>query len=142
MNLFDEYDNNNIFAKILRDEMPSIRVFEDDMTLAFMDVMPQVEGHVLVIPKSPATNLLSLDPEYAAAMIRTTQFVGRAVQKATDAPGFMIAQLNGSAAGQTVPHIHMHINPRTGGIEFKIPAQEMADMAVLEAMAVKIRACL
>ncbi len=142
MNLHDEYDPNNVFAKILRDEMPSIRVYEDDMTLAFMDVMPQVEGHVLVIPKSPATNLLHLDPEYADAMIRTTQKVGEAVQKAMDAPGFMLAQLNGAAAGQTVFHIHMHIIPRQQGIDLAIHARDMADMAELEAIAVKIRACL
>lgn len=142
MNLHDDYDPNNVFAKILRDEMPSIRVYEDDMTLAFMDVMPQVEGHVLVIPKSPASNLLTLEPDYAAAMIRTTQKVGEAVQKAMDAPGFMIAQLNGAAAGQTVFHIHMHIIPRKDGIDMAIHARDMADMAELEAVAAKIRTCL
>lgn len=142
MKLNDPYDDNNVFAKILRDEMPSVKVFEDDKTLAFMDVMPQVAGHVLVIPKSPAANVLTLDPEYAAAMMLTAQKVGEAVQKATEADGFMLAQLNGAAAGQTVFHIHMHIIPRSGGVDMQIHARDMADMAELEAMAVKIRACL
>lgn len=140
MQLGDPYDNNNVFAKILRDEMPSIRVFEDDMTVAFMDVMPQVTGHVLVIPKSPATNLLTLDAKYAQAMMLTTQKVGQAVQQAMKAPGFMIAQLNGTAAGQTVFHIHMHIMPRHAGLDFKMHAQDMADMAELEKTAKLIRA--
>ncbi len=139
MQLTDPYDNDNVFAKILRDEMPSIKLYEDDMTLAFMDVMPQVPGHVLVIPKSPATNLLTLAPEYAQAMMLTTQKVGRAVQEAMQAPGFMIAQLNGTAAGQTVFHIHMHIMPRHDGLEFKMHARDMADMAELEEIATKIR---
>ncbi len=140
MKLNDPYDDNNVFAKILRDEMPSVKVFEDDKTLAFMDVMPQVAGHVLVIPKSPAANVLTLDPDYAAAMMLTAQKVGEAVQKATEADGFMLAQLNGAAAGQTVFHIHMHIIPRSGGVDMQIHARDMADMAELEAMAVKIRA--
>lgn len=142
MKLNDPYDTNNIFAKILRDEMPSVKVFEDDKTLAFMDVMPQAPGHVLVIPKSPATNILTLDPEYAAAMMLSAQKIGKAVQQATAAEGFMLAQLNGAAAGQTVFHIHMHIIPRSGGVDMKLHARDMADMAELEAMAVKIRACL
>ncbi len=142
MKLNDPYDTNNVFAKILRDEMPSVKVFEDDKTLAFMDVMPQAPGHVLVIPKSPAANVLTLDPDYAAAMMLTAQKVGKAVQQATQAEGFMLAQLNGAAAGQTVFHIHMHIIPREGGVDMKLHARDMADMSELEAMAVKIRECL
>lgn len=142
MKLDDPYDSNNVFAKILRDEMPSIRLYEDDHTLAFMDVMPQVEGHVLVIPKCEACNLLDLPGDYAAAMMHTTQLVGRAVQQAFEAPGFMIAQLNGAAAGQTVFHIHMHILPRFDGIEFKMHARDMADMDELQLVADKIKACL
>ena len=88
MHLTTPYDENNIFARILRDEAPAIRVYEDEMTLAFMDIMPQLPGHVLVIPKFPAANLLSLAPEYAQAMMVTTQRVARAVQQAMDAPGF------------------------------------------------------
>jgi len=142
MKLDDAYDTNNVFAKILREEMPSVRIFEDEKTLAFMDVMPQVEGHVLVIPKCEATNLLHLPQDYAAAMMLTTQKVGDAVRKACDAPGFMIAQLNGAAAGQTVFHIHMHILPRHEGLEFKMHARDMADMNDLQVMADKIKACL
>ncbi|MGI9286711.1 MAG: HIT family protein [Pseudomonadales bacterium] len=142
MHLAEPYDENNIFANILRHEAPAIRVYEDDMTLAFMDIMPQVPGHVLVIPKSPATNLLTLDPEYARAMMLTTQKVAIAVQQALDAPGFMIAQLNGAAAGQTVFHIHMHILPRREGLEFKLHARVVADRDELEAIACKIRAAL
>ena len=142
MHLTEPYDENNIFAKILRHEAPAIRVYEDDMTLAFMDVMPQLPGHVLVIPKAPAANLLTLSPEYARAMMLTTQKVARAVQQALDAPGFMIAQLNGAEAGQTVFHIHMHILPRRDGLEFKLHARELADMDELEATAAKIRAAL
>ncbi len=142
MHFTEPYDENNIFAKILRHEAPAIRVYEDDMTLAFMDIMPQLPGHVLVIPKSPAANLLSLDPEYARAMMLTTQKVATAVQLALDAPGFMIAQLNGVAAGQTVFHIHMHILPRRDGLEFKLHARDLADRDELEATACKIRAAL
>ncbi len=142
MSLHDAYDDQNVFAKILREEMPAVKVFEDDKTLAFMDVMPQVPGHVLVIPKYPATNLLHLEPDFAAAMMLTTQKIGRAVQQATDAPGFMVAQLNGPAAGQTVFHIHMHILPRHDGIELKMHARGMAEQSELQTMAEKIRACL
>ena len=140
MQLSDPYDSDNIFAKILRDEIPSIKLYEDDMTLAFMDVMPQVPGHALVIPKSAATNLLTLEPEYAQALMKRKKKVGRAVQNAMLSPGFMIAQLNGAAAGQTVFHIHMHIMPRYDGLEFKMHARDMADMTELEEIAKKIRA--
>ena len=142
MHLTTPYDDNNIFAKILRDEAPAIRVYEDEMTLAFMDIMPQLPGHVLVIAKSPAANLLTLPPEYAQAMMLTTQTVARAVQKAMDAPGFMIAQLNGAEAGQTVFHIHMHILPRRDGLEFKLHARVLADMEELQTIAARIRAAL
>src|SRR5512138_3349003 len=98
------YDSNNIFARILRGEIPAHKVYEDDHTLAFMDVMPQADGHTLVIPKSAAENLFELPPDALAATILTTQRVARAVRKAFGAPGIMIAQLNGSAAGQSVFH--------------------------------------
>src|SRR5689334_19809492 len=96
------YDSNNIFAKILRGEIPSIKVYEDDGTLAFMDVMPQADGHVLVISKEPAENIFELSPDGARAMVTTTQKVAKAVKKAMNASGIMIAQLNGAAAGQSV----------------------------------------
>src|SRR5690606_42139523 len=99
------YDNNNIFAKILRGELPCIKVFEDDRTLAFMDIMPQADGHVLIIPKEPAVTLLDLSEEGAVAAIRTTRRIAIAVKKALGVEGIHVAQLNGAAAGQTVPQI-------------------------------------
>ena len=112
------YDRNNVFAKILRGEIPSTKVHEDENTLAFMDVMPQADGHVLVVPKEQAENIFDLSAEGAAALIRTTQRVARAVKTAMAAPGIMLAQLNGSEAGQTVFHIHFHVIPRGGGADF------------------------
>jgi histidine triad (HIT) family protein len=105
------YDSDNIFAKILRSELPCIRVYEDESTLAFMDIMPQADGHTLVIPKEPATDLLSLTPEVAAELIQQVQKIAQAVKTAMKADGITIFQLNGEAAGQTVPHIHFHILP-------------------------------
>jgi len=134
------YDNENIFAKILRGEAPAFKVYEDDLTLSFMDVMPQVEGHTLVIPKSAAENLLDVDPDSLAATTKTLQRVAQAVKSAFDAPGIMVAQLNGAAAGATVPHLHFHIMPRFAGIEFKMHARDMGDFEQLEAHAQRIRA--
>src|ERR1700753_4454681 len=111
------YDSNNIFARILRGELPKIAVYEDEHTLAFMDIMPAVEGHTLVIPKEPGITLFDISPEAAAATIRTTQKVGAAVKKALGVPGIMLAQLNGPEVGQTVPHVHFHILPRAGGAD-------------------------
>jgi len=136
------YDENNIFAKILRGEAPSIKLYEDDQTFAFMDVMPQAPGHSLVIPKFPAENLFDLDEDYAAAVARTVKKLAPAVKKAMEAPGIMIAQLNGAEAGQTVYHIHTHIIPRWDGIDMKLHAREMADMDELKAQAEKIMAAL
>ena len=120
----------NIFAKIIRNEAPAAKVFEDEYSLAFMDVMPQVPGHTLVIPKSAAENIHEIDPSTA---VRTTQVVSNAVKQAFDATGIMIAQLNGSAAGQTVFHLHFHILPRFQGLEFSLHAREM-QMDVLRAI--------
>lgn len=142
INLGDAYDAQNIFAKILRGEIPNITLYEDEHTLAFMDIMPQAEGHCLVIPKTPAVTFLDLSDAAAAAVMATAGKVAPAVVKALDAPGFMMVQLNGSAAGQTVPHYHMHILPRHEGLELKFHAREPADMDVLSAVAEKIRAAL
>ena len=136
------YDTNNIFAKILRGEMPSIKVYEDDHTYAFMDVMPQTTGHTLVIPKAPAENIFDLPAEAAAHLIQSTQKVAAAVKKGLNAPGIMLAQLNGAPAGQTVFHIHFHIIPREEGVDMKFHAREMADMDELAAIAEKIKAAL
>lgn len=133
------YDTNNIFAKILRGEIPCVKVHEDDRTLAFMDVMPQAEGHVLIIPKEPAENILDLSAEGAAAMMMTTQKVARAVKKALNAPGIHLMQLNGAPAGQTVFHVHFHVIPRDVSVELKPHAGGMVDAKTLEAVAVRIR---
>jgi histidine triad (HIT) family protein len=136
------YDPNNIFAKILRGEIPCVKIYEDARTLAFMDVMPQAEGHCLVIPKDQAENIFDLSPGGTAALIATTQLVAKAVKKALACPGLMLVQLNGEAAGQSVQHVHFHIIPRTAGIDLKFHAREMADPKSLEPIAAKIRAAL
>ena len=136
------YDQGNIFAKILRSEAPAAKVFEDELSLAFMDVMPQVPGHTLVIPKSAAENFHEIDPEILGHTIRTTQTVAGAVKLAFEAPGIMIAQLNGSSAGQTVFHLHFHILPRFDGLEFSLHAREMQDMETLESQAAQIKSFL
>ena len=136
------YDDDNIFAKILRGEAPAFRVYETDHALAFMDIMPQVPGHTLVIPKDGAEGLHDVDPAILGSTIQVVQTVADAVKRAFEAPGIMIAQLNGSAAGQTVFHMHFHIMPRFHGLEFKLHARDMEDFAVLQAHAERIRACL
>lgn len=138
--LNDAYDEQNIFAKILRGDMPSIKLYEDDRTLSFMDIMPQADGHVLVIPKTPAVTFLDLPDDAAAAVMATAKKIAAAVVKTFDAPGFMMVQLNGSAAGQTVPHYHMHILPRQDGLKLKFHAREPEDMDKLSALADRIRA--
>jgi len=134
------YDPSNIFARILRGEIPCHRVCEDDNTLAFMDIMPQAEGHTLVVPKTPGENIFELPTEALAATIRTTQRVAVAVQKAFDPPGIMIAQLNGAAAGQSVFHLHFHIVPRYSGKDLRMVAGAMADPERLAEHAARIRA--
>ena len=136
------YDPQNVFAKILRGEIPCVKLYEDALTLAFMDVMPQAEGHALVVPKEPAENLFDLSPEGAAALIATTQKVAKAVKKGLGAPGVMLAQLNGQAAGQSVFHVHFHVIPRAGGVDLKLHARNMVDPKTLEPIAAKIRAAL
>ena len=140
MQLDEAYDDQNIFAKILRGDLPCFKVYEDDETLAFMDIMPQSPGHVLVIPKTAATNLLSLSEQAALAVMATTHKIAPSIQKAMQAPGFMLAQLNGSEAGQTVPHFHMHIVPREGGIDIGFHARDVANMDELAEIAEKIAA--
>ncbi len=135
------YDKDNIFAKILRAEIPSVKVYEDDQTLAFMDIMPQADGHTLVIPKEPAETILDLSAEAASNLIQRVQIIAKAVKTAMNADGITLFQLNGSAAGQTVPHIHFHILP--GSIMgARQHASGMADPADLEKIAEKIRSAL
>lgn len=136
------YDPDNIFARIVRGEIPCVRVHEDDATLAFMDLMPQSEGHTLVIPKRAGENLLDTSPADAAAAILTTQRVARAVKAAFAPPGLVVTQFNGPAAGQTVFHLHFHVIPVYAGAGLRLHAREKAEAAVLEAHAARIRAAL
>lgn len=133
------YDDQNVFAKILRGEMPCFKLYEDDDTLAFMDIMPRCDGHCLVIPKKPARNILDVDPDSMAAVMRTVQKLSHAVVKAFGAEGVTIQQFNESAGGQVVFHLHVHVLPRHAGVALRPHTGEMADKAVLEANARKIR---
>ena len=133
------YDKNNIFAKILRGEASCHKVFENDHALAFMDLMPQIDGHTLVIPKCEAEHLFDLDDDSASALICATKKVAIAVKTAFQAPGLLLVQLNGKEAGQTVFHIHFHIIPRHGEVHWQPHGREPARAEVLEANAEKIR---
>jgi histidine triad (HIT) family protein len=135
------YDPNNIFAKILRGELPCVKVFEDQKSLAFMDIMPATDGHTLVIPKEAAETIFDLSPEGAANLIQTTRRVAGAVKKGLECPGVMLAQLNGAAAGQTIPHIHFHILPRLQP-NLSLHGRAMVDPKSLEPIAARIRAAL
>ena len=134
------YDPSNIFARIVRGEIPCHKVFEDDDTIAFMDIMPQADGHTLIVPKAQGGNIFELPEEALVAAIRTTRRVARAVQDAFDPPGIMIAQLNGAPAGQSVFHLHFHVVPRYTGKDFRMAAGEMADPGLLAEHAARIRA--
>jgi len=136
------YDPNNIFAKILRGEIPSVKVHEDARTLAFMDVMPEAEGHVLVVPKEPAEDILALSPEGLSAMMATVQKVTKAVDKALSPDGILLKQYNRAAAGQSVFHVHFHIVPRWEGAALAPHGKVMVEAAKLEPIAVKIRSAL
>jgi histidine triad (HIT) family protein len=134
------YDPENVFAKILRGDAPAHKVFEDEKTLAFMDIMPQTRGHTLVIPKAPARDIFDLSPDMLAATIVTTQRVAKAVRAAFNPAGMMIGQLNGSRAGQTVFHLHFHIIPRYDSGGFRFHGVEPEDPEVLAVHAEAIRA--
>ena len=135
------YDDQNIFARIIRGELPAIKVYEDDRVLAFMDIMPQAEGHTLVIPKSPAVTLLDLDPAEAAYTIQIVQNVAKAMEKALDAKGIVLMQLSGASAGQTVPHVHFHLIPSSIH-ELGKHALHMGDQEKIKVLAEKIKAAL
>ncbi|CAI2934549.1 HIT family protein [Aminobacter sp. P9b] len=137
-----EYDPNNIFAKILRGEIPSHRVYEDDDVIAFMDVMPQGTGHTLVVPKSPSRNLLDADPATLGKLMAAVQKVARAVMSAFAADGVIVTQFNEEVAGQTVFHLHVHIVPRFEGVALKPHSGVMEKPEVLAANAEKVRAAL
>jgi len=133
------YDRNNIFAKVLRGELPSHKIYEDEDTLAFLDIMPRSDGHALVITKEAAINLFDVSPEALAKLMAVVRKLAPQIKEAVGADGVLIAQYNGGAAGQTVFHLHVHIIPRKAGLELKPHSGEMADQTALAATAEKIR---
>lgn len=135
------YDPENIFARILRGEIPSARVYEDEDTLAFMDIMPRADGHLLVIPKTPCRNVLDATPEQLAAVMTTVQKLARAVMRAFDAEGVTIQQFNEAAGGQEVFHLHFHVLPRHEGVSLRPPGK-MGDFDEIAKHAERIRAAL
>jgi len=138
----DAYDPSNVFAKILRGAIPSHKLYEDDDTFAFMDIMPRGDGHCLVIPKQPSRNILDVEPQSLAAVTRTVQKLARAVVKAFGADGVTIQQFNEPAGGQVVFHLHFHVIPRFDGVKLRPHTGDMADQDVLKQNADKIRKAL
>lgn len=136
------YDPDNIFGKILKGDIPSHKIYEDDDIFAFMDVMPQSTGHALVIPKTGSRNILDADPQVLANLIQKTQTIARAVMTAMNADGLRITQFNEAPAGQTVFHLHFHIIPMYDGVPLQPHTGQMADNDQLSVQAEKIRAAL
>jgi len=136
------YDPQNIFAKILRGELPCHKVYEDDKVLAFLDIMPRAPGHTLVLPKAPARNLLDVDPADLAHVMQVAQKIARAGMKVFAADGVTVQQFNESAGGQVVFHLHVHVIPRRDGEPMKPPASIKGDAAVLSDQALKLAAAL
>jgi histidine triad (HIT) family protein len=141
-NPMSDYDDTNIFARILRGEIPAHKVYEDDQIVAFMDVMPQGAGHTLVVPKAPSRNLLDADPAVLGALMAVTQKVAAAAKQAFAADGITIMQFNEAASGQTVFHLHIHVIPRFDGVALKRHDGEMEKPEVLAENAEKIRRAL
>jgi histidine triad (HIT) family protein len=141
-NPMPDYDDTNIFARILRSEIPAHKVYEDDQIVAFMDVMPQGAGHTLVVPKAPSRNLLDADPAVLGALMAVTQKVAAAAKQAFAADGITIMQFNEAASGQTVFHLHIHVIPRFDGVALKRHDGEMEKPEVLAENAEKIRRAL
>jgi len=136
------YDPDNIFAKMLKGEIPCHKVYEDEDTLAFLDIMPRSEGHTLVIPKAETKNLFDVSPEVLAKTMAVVQKLAPKIRDAVGADGVLIQQFNGEAAGQTVFHLHFHIVPRKEGVDLKPHAGDMADQDELAKTAETIRAAL
>jgi histidine triad (HIT) family protein len=136
------YDPDNIFAKILRGELPAHTVYETDEVMAFMDIMPRADGHVLVIPRTPARNILDIAPDALAGLAKAVQHVAKAVKTAMNADGLTIQQFNETAGGQVVFHIHFHVIPRHEGQPLRPHTGTMADSDSLKANADRIRAAL
>ena len=133
------YDESNVFAKMLKGEIPCHKIYEDEDTLAFLDIMPRSDGHALVITKEKARDLFDISPAALARLMAVVQKLAPAIQKAMGADGVLIQQFNGAAAGQTVFHLHVHIIPRKDGEALKLHAGKMADQAAVAATAEKIR---
>lgn len=136
-----QYDSDNIFAKILRGEIPAHRIYEDDATFVFMDIMPRADGHMLVIPKTPCRNMLDASPEQLAAVMATVQKISHAALEAFNAQGITLQQFNEAAGGQEVFHLHFHILPRRDGDALRPPGK-MAEPETLVEHANKMRAVL
>jgi len=136
------YDENNIFAKILRGELPAYKVYEDDRALAFLDIMPRAPGHTLVIPKRPARNILDVAPDDLAHVIIVAQRIAQAAMTVFAAQGITLQQFNEPAGGQVVFHLHVHVIPRHDGIAMKPPASEKAAPEVLTDHAARLAAAL
>ncbi|TYC64179.1 HIT family protein [Rhodobacterales bacterium] len=136
------YDDQNVFAKILRGELPSHKVYEDDKTMAIMDIMPRGDGHVLVIPKAPSRNIFDIAPEDLNAVMATVQKMAHAVVAAFSADGSTVQQFSEPAGGQVVFHTHVHVIPRFEGISLRPHTGDMADNNVLAGHAEKIRAAM
>ena len=136
------YDSNNPFAKILRGEFPCYKVYEDEHVLAFLDIMPRVSGHTLVIPKAPARNILDIKIEDYLHVSRATHKIAAAAMKAFDADGITVQQFNEAAGGQVVFHLHVHVMPRHNGVALLPPASRKEDAKVLEEHAAKLAAAL
>ncbi|MCB4768409.1 HIT family protein [Ancylobacter sp. Lp-2] len=136
------YDPNNIFAKILRGEIPSHRVYEDDKVLAFLDIMPRATGHTLVIPKAPSRNLLDVEADDLAAVMAAAQRIARAQLGVFEAEGITLTQHNEHAGGQEVFHLHVHVIPRQLGVELRAPLSYKETPEVLADQAAKLKAAL
>src|SRR3954452_2693733 len=136
------YDANNLFAKILRGELPCYKVYEDDKTLAFLDIMPRAPGHALVLPKAPARNILDISPDDLAHVIKVTQKIAKVSVEAFGADGVTLQQFNESAGGQVVFHLHVHVIPRKTGVAMKPPASEKESPDVLADQAKQFAAAL
>lgn len=134
------YDKNNVFAKILRGELPCYKVYEDQTALVFMDIMPRSDGHCLVIPKAPSVHLLDISADDLAHLIRVVQKIALAAKTAFNAEGVLIQQSTGAAAGQEVPHLHFHVMPRKEGMPLRVRKQ--ADGSLLAKHANLIKAAL
>ena len=136
------YDASNIFAKILRGELPCYKVYEDDKTLAFLDIMPRAPGHVLVLPKAPVRNILDIAPDDLAHVIKVAQKIAKVSVDVFGADGVTVQQFNESAGGQVVFHLHVHVIPRKSGVAMKPPASEKAAPDVLADQAKQLIAAL